>query len=203
MALKRVNAVNSAAAKWKVPPEVLWGVYGVETQFGANVSNSSKGAMGHFQFMPATAASYGYPMTNKPTQAQFNKQAEAAAHLLADNYKRYGTWDRAIHAYSSGNPTGGYGLKEVRKKIADNPGVFTGSTGDIPGPTKIQRAAAGPLGDAANVTFDGMKAIGAFFLALMQGDTWLRIGKVLGGGILLYLALHNLGMIPAIKPKVI
>src|ERR1039458_304440 len=83
-------AVNAAAAKYKVPQSVIWGMFDNEPSLGQNVTTSSTGAMGLFQFEPGTASTYGYPMTNSPTLAQVTQQANAAAHLLSDLYNQLG-----------------------------------------------------------------------------------------------------------------
>lgn len=193
--LHRLPIVKAAADRHKVPLVVLWGVYGIETNFGTNVKTSSAGAMGHFQFTPDTAKAYNYPLTNHPTEKQFEAQADGAARYLADLKKQKGSWDAAIHGYSAGphnpNPKAGYGLAEVTKKVKDNPDVTSGNVISTPLDNVNPLAA-----------FDGLKAIGAFFLALLQHDTWLRILKVAGGAAFLYLGLVRLGApLPTHLPK--
>jgi membrane-bound lytic murein transglycosylase B len=81
------EAIQKAGERWKINPAYLWGIYGVETSFGANISVSSTGARGPFQFEPATAKQYGYPLgvnEHKITNwGAFQQQANAAAHYLA------------------------------------------------------------------------------------------------------------------------
>lgn len=191
----KLDAIGRSAAKYHIPVAILWGVYGLETTFGKLVHTSSAGAMGHFQFEPKTAKSYNYPMTNTPTPAQFRAQADGAAHYLSDLYRQYGNnWDTALRHYSGG----GYGLDAVKKSFNNNPSVaWSGAPGTNPDDsTPIQQVARGPVGDVASGAFDGVKAIGAFFAALLEHDTWTRVLKVGGGGLLVWMALHEMGMAP-------
>lgn len=112
------QVVDYEAQRFGVPTWVIEGVWGMETDFGANVSTSSAGAMGDFQFLPSTAKLFGYPLTNSPNQHQFTRQAESAAKYLSQLYKQHGhNWDAAIKAYSGG----GYGAAQVRAKASGNP----------------------------------------------------------------------------------
>lgn len=106
------SVVTQAAQHWNVPPAILAGVWGMETNFGQNVATSSAGAIGNFQFLPSTAKPYKYPLTNSPTPAQFAQQADSAAHYLSDLHKQYGNWNEALMHYSGG----GYGLTQVQQK---------------------------------------------------------------------------------------
>jgi hypothetical protein len=122
------EAVLNAANKWHINPVILWGVYGAETSHGSNIKTSSTGAVGPFQFEPATAKQYGYPtnanVTGVTNMTAFAKQADAAAHYLASllpggkGESKLGgkawtaAWEKALRAYSGG----GYGLAEVRQR---------------------------------------------------------------------------------------
>src|SRR5436309_10326061 len=96
------DVVDNAAKKYGVPLWILRGVWGMETDFGRNVTTSSANAVGDFQFIPSTAKSYNYPLTNTPTPTQFQAQADSAAHYLSDLKKQHGSWDAALRAYSGG-----------------------------------------------------------------------------------------------------
>lgn len=135
--------VESFAARHGISPSTLWGVYGTETSYGKNISTSSAGAMGAFQFMPETAKEYHYPMTNRPSAKQFEQQADAAAHYLADLIKRFhGNVSKALAAYSGQTPGyaqkvsegGGYGsqtfagAEKAGGKLTE---AFNKSTGQI------------------------------------------------------------------------
>ena len=51
--------VQQVAAQYGLSPQTLWGVYGTESSFGTDLSTSSAGAEGPFQFLPSTWATYG------------------------------------------------------------------------------------------------------------------------------------------------
>jgi Transglycosylase SLT domain len=110
--------IVAAANKYHIPWEKLWGVYGKETAFGENVTTSSAGAEGGFQFLKATAREYNYPYTNQQTEQIFGAQADAAAHYLSVLVKQHGgNWDAALRAYSGG----GYGEAEVNAAAKHSP----------------------------------------------------------------------------------
>jgi membrane-bound lytic murein transglycosylase B len=113
--------IQQAAAKWSIPIEILTGVMGMETDYGRNITTSSAGAVGGFQFIRSTAASYGYPYTNSPNAQQQAQQADSAAHYLSDLIHQHGgDWNAALFSYSGG----GYGLSQVNAKAIQAPGSF-------------------------------------------------------------------------------
>lgn len=67
--------------------------------------------------------------------------------------------------------------------------------GATPGPASTiapgAGAAAQPAAEAGTV-LQGLPQIGAFFSALTQGNTWLRVGEVVAGLLLLYVGLNAL-----------
>lgn len=69
-----------AANKYGLSPQTLWGIYGTETTFGANTSDSSAGAQGPMQFEPATWHKYGGGRNVR----SFDAAMPAAAHYLHD-----------------------------------------------------------------------------------------------------------------------
>ena len=75
-------------------PDLLWGVYGQESDYGRNLGPSSAGARGPFQFMPATARAYGIDPMN------FTQAAAAAAKYLR-TYQRRGIAGM-LAAYNAG-----------------------------------------------------------------------------------------------------
>ena len=90
--------VTQAAQKYGVDPKILWGLYGTETSFGKNVSTSSAGAVGPFQFEPATARGMGV------NPLDFKSAAYGAARYLSQ-YKNRGVAGM-LSAYNAG-PAGG------------------------------------------------------------------------------------------------
>lgn len=178
--------VTGAAANRGIPAEILWGVFGVETGWGSNVVTSSAGAQGPFQFIPSTAKAYNYPLTNNPNVNEFQKQADAAAHYLSDLHKKFKNWPDALAAYNAGPDN--YKIPAARKYAADvlakgkqGPPKSGGVLGAVGGVGSAIKDAEGAIPDVPKIAFDGLKAIGAFFAALLQKDTWIRILKVMGG----------------------
>ena len=83
-----------------VPPELIW-VAEVESSFNP-AARSPVGALGLFQFMPATAESFG--MSLRPVDQRLDPElnARAAAEYLRQLYKRFGSWSLALAAYNGG-----------------------------------------------------------------------------------------------------
>lgn len=175
-------ALVAAAKRWGVPQSILTGVFGMETNYGADVATSSTGAMGLMQFEPATAAAYGYPMTNSPSLGQAQQQFDAAAHYLANLYQQNGhNWDTALQHYSGG----GYGLAQVQQKAkaAPNPGGTSswvaGATPSIPNPLSgLSGIWASIVGDAKYAgVMVGVLLLGALmiFHAFSGGGSQTRV----------------------------
>jgi hypothetical protein len=175
------NTVYAAADKWHVPRWILWGVYGIETSFGSNIATSPTGAVGAFQFEPATAAGYGYPMTNTPTAAQFAQQADAAAHYLHDLLARTGSWERALNSYSGADAAhGGYGVAKVKA-------TATGKQSKaFDAPTRPGTIARG-VQDAAGA----LSIPGKFYGLITNPRTWLRLAEMILGIALLLMGLKS------------
>lgn len=86
-----------------LPSGLLDAVWSAESSRGQNMQ-SPKGAQGHFQFMPATAAQYGL---NDPSNLQ--ESATAAAKMLSDMMQQTGSVPRALAAYN-------WGIGNVQRK---------------------------------------------------------------------------------------
>jgi hypothetical protein len=139
MAASRKQIVQEAAARWHVPYWILYGVWGVESGFGANKGPSSAGAEGDFQFIPGTAAEYHVDVHSLASSAN------GAAHYLHDLFKRFGSWDRALRSYSAN----GYGLDTVRQKAKEsgvNPGDKLSLPPGMAGAGTAKPSAAGAAG---------------------------------------------------------
>jgi hypothetical protein len=183
--LLQEQIAKNAASKYHIPFSVLWGVYGVETSHGSNVTTSSTGAKGPFQFEPETARAYHAPYSDAIDVAGFQGQAEAAAHYLSDLYKQHGSWDAALHAYSGG----GYGWTQVAKQGAQRPGNEPGPLGQAAGAVKSAAEAPIKAGEAA---VEGVEGIAGLVKVLVDPNTWLRVAEGVGGMVLVFMGLKTL-----------
>ena len=86
--------------KHGLPAGLLDAVWATESSRGKNLNNSSAGARGHFQFMPATAKQYGiYGQENDLTAS-----ATAAARMYSDLMRQSGgNLDKALAGYNWGS----------------------------------------------------------------------------------------------------
>lgn len=83
-----------------VPPELIW-VAEVESSFNP-AARSPVGALGLFQFMPATAESFGLSVSPVDQRLDPEMNARAAAQYLRQLYQRFGSWQLALAAYNGG-----------------------------------------------------------------------------------------------------
>ena len=88
-------------ASYGLPQGLLHGVWGAETSYGRDLSTSSAGAMGQFQFLPSTGAEYG--LNKREDFFDLGKSSAAAAHYLSDLARQFGgDITKAIAAYNWG-----------------------------------------------------------------------------------------------------
>jgi hypothetical protein len=203
------NQATAAARKYKLPPWVVWGVLGIETDFGRNDKTSSAGAVGVGQFLPSTAASYGYPVTNATDRATVARQVDATAHYLSDlRHQHGGSVAQAIVGYG-----GGYTLTDVASKAKSNlisdfvaPSTKDLNTDDA-GLFGIGRGTGADtkVSDAANAV---LKPAEGFLNLLTNPQTWLRLVEIVMGAALLLMGLKTftggavdpLGAVPKVIP---
>lgn len=101
-----MDLFNQLEQKNGLPAGLLDAVWSAESSRGQNMQ-SPKGAQGHFQFMPATAAQYGLDDPNN-----LQKSAAAAAKMLSDMMQQTGSVPGALAAYN-------WGIGNVQRKGMD------------------------------------------------------------------------------------
>lgn len=116
--------------KYNNMPEEL--IYLSVQESGLNPTIVSRaGAVGLWQFMPATGNSYGLGSDGyRDDRRDFEKATDAAAHLLRDLYKTYDDWYLAFSAYNAGP---GRVNKAIRNSGSRD---FWSLRGHLPGETK-------------------------------------------------------------------
>lgn len=82
-------------------PEALVWQAEAESSFNA-AARSPVGAVGLYQFMPATAEQYGLKLSPKDERLDPYKNAAAATRYLTYLHKRFGNWPLALAAYNCG-----------------------------------------------------------------------------------------------------
>jgi hypothetical protein len=92
------SALNAVAARYGISGQFLHNIHGIESNFGRNAGTSSAGALGPFQFMPATARQYG--VTDR---RDFGQSSDAAGRYFRDLLKQFGgDLRKAAAAYNWG-----------------------------------------------------------------------------------------------------
>ncbi|NLB65576.1 MAG: lytic transglycosylase domain-containing protein, partial [Lentisphaerae bacterium] len=101
-----------------IPPQLVWQAE-AESTFNP-AARSPAGAVGLFQFMPATAKEYGLSLTPADDRLDAQKSARAAARYLKYLHNRFGSWPLALAAYNCGQGRVAKTLRETNGKTLDD-----------------------------------------------------------------------------------
>lgn len=108
----RYRAIIGEALRKKGLPSDLEAMVFVESGFWPT-AKSSAGAVGLWQFMPATARAYGLTVNSTYDERRNPwRSSEAAADHLSDLYGRFKSWDLALAAYN-------YGYHNVERRMSE------------------------------------------------------------------------------------
>lgn len=109
----RYRAIIGEALRKKGLPSDLEAMVFVESGFWPT-AKSSAGAVGLWQFMPATARAYGLTVNSTFDERRSPWRAsEAAAEHLSDLYGRFKSWDLALASYN-------FGYQNVEKRMSES-----------------------------------------------------------------------------------
>lgn len=94
------GVIEAAAERYGVPGDILLRVAYQESRFRDDIisgaTKSAAGALGMFQFMPATARDFGIDPLD------WQQAADGAARYLRQLKNKFGTWELALAAYNWG-----------------------------------------------------------------------------------------------------
>ena len=113
-----VNRLKPVFSAQGIPPELIW-IAEVESSFNPN-ARSPVGALGLFQFMPATAEEYGLKLTPFDERRDPDKSAAAAARYLRNLHRRFESWPLALAAYNAGQGRVARALRDTGGRTFDD-----------------------------------------------------------------------------------
>lgn len=121
--------IAAAAQRHGLPPDLLMRVAYQESRWRDDIisgaTKSQVGAVGMFQFMPATAASLGVDPLNVASAA------DGAARYLAQLKRQFGTWALALTAYNFGPGNTKKYLAGTRTLPTETKNYVAQITGDV------------------------------------------------------------------------
>ena len=112
--IPRLKAVFKAEG---VPTELVW-IAEVESSLNPDAKSPS-GAVGLFQFMPATAERFGLRTAFFDERKDPEKSAQAAARYLKVLYRQMGSWRLALASYNAGEGRVGRALEKQNARSFD------------------------------------------------------------------------------------
>ena len=107
------DAFDEAVKGTSVSARLLRAISHVESRGDPSATNAETGAQGQMQIMPDTAKRFGVDDAYDPKQA-----LPAAAKILDENLKRYGSEEKAVLAYHGGTDQSAWGPK-TKKYLSD------------------------------------------------------------------------------------
>jgi len=131
------NIIKGASAKYGVPADILTRMVQAESA-GNPRAVSPKSAQGLMQLMPGTAKELGVTDPFDPEQSIYGGAA-----YLAQQYKRFGDWQKALVAYNAGPGNVGKadtwpGVQDYISKVMGMPDLKTFAQGMINDPQRKQ-----------------------------------------------------------------
>src|SRR5690606_1606222 len=122
----QTHKLHRIAEQWLPKIEPILRRHGIPEDFkyvplvesGLKSGTSHRGASGYWQFMPATARSFGLKVNGKIDERQdIIKSTEAAARYIKALYKIFGNWTLVAAAYNVGE---GSLLRSIKSQGVDN-----------------------------------------------------------------------------------
>jgi len=122
----QTHRLHKKAAEWFPVVEPILKAYGIPEDFkyvplvesGLKSGVSPKGAAGYWQFMPATARSYGLKVNSKVDERNnLRKSTIAAAKYIKELYGIFGNWTLVAAAYNVGD---GHMRRQINRQNQDN-----------------------------------------------------------------------------------
>lgn len=97
---KHLDMMMATADYWKIPYKIYFRLGARESDYFSSIKSSPKGAMYYFQIMPGTFKGYAKHILVKKHTVESN--IRVSGFILADLYKTYGNWTKAVAAYNAG-----------------------------------------------------------------------------------------------------